>query len=222
MLVRANSLGWAFLEVLTSAQMNAIDINVTNAIDGDGGGTYAPSSPLDVSNLRNVEWGNGYWPAQTSRDEWRTLSLNRLSSVGGSWNFAAGRWDQINDSDEIYFAGDNLVAGAQLVGARLWLTGAGGHAALPATMPHLYVVKVKGDGTTSSLGDTVDASGTTAVYQAIHQINVSFSMDGALDESAGVRYVLHLIGEGGANFVAGMRVESAALRFVCATNRPGG
>jgi hypothetical protein len=45
---RANPGGWALYEVLTSAQANAIDINVSNALDGAAGGDYSPSSPLKV------------------------------------------------------------------------------------------------------------------------------------------------------------------------------
>lgn len=43
---RVNPLGWALYEVLTSAQMNALDINMTRAVDGFAGGTYSPSAPL--------------------------------------------------------------------------------------------------------------------------------------------------------------------------------
>ena len=54
---RANSLGWALFENLTSAQMNIIDINQSRALDGDAGGTYNLSAPLvlngtvEISNL---------------------------------------------------------------------------------------------------------------------------------------------------------------------------
>ena len=43
---RANPLGWALYEVLTSAQMNALDINASRAIDGFAGGSYSPSDKL--------------------------------------------------------------------------------------------------------------------------------------------------------------------------------
>lgn len=43
---RVNVLGWAFGETLTSAQMNAIDINTSRAVDGFAGGTYNPSAGL--------------------------------------------------------------------------------------------------------------------------------------------------------------------------------
>lgn len=45
---RANPAGWALYEVLTSTQMNAVDVNVSRALDGNAGGNYTPSSDLKV------------------------------------------------------------------------------------------------------------------------------------------------------------------------------
>ncbi len=46
---RAKTSGWAFGEILTSAQMNSLDIDHTNAVDGAAGGNYALSGPLHFS-----------------------------------------------------------------------------------------------------------------------------------------------------------------------------
>ncbi|HEY3495161.1 MAG TPA: hypothetical protein VGK73_10765 [Polyangiaceae bacterium] len=40
--------GWAFGELLTSVQMEDIDAKTADAIDGVGGGTYSPSSAINV------------------------------------------------------------------------------------------------------------------------------------------------------------------------------
>lgn len=45
---RANPIGWALFEELTSAQMNTLDVNLSRAVDGYAGGTYAPSSPIVI------------------------------------------------------------------------------------------------------------------------------------------------------------------------------
>jgi len=45
---RVKPAGWALNEVLTSSQMNNLDINVSKSLDGDGGGDYSPSSALKV------------------------------------------------------------------------------------------------------------------------------------------------------------------------------
>lgn len=48
--VRANLLGWAMFETLTSTQMNALDLDHSRAIDGHAGGTYNPSASITVNN----------------------------------------------------------------------------------------------------------------------------------------------------------------------------
>ena len=45
---RVKPAGWAVNEVLTSAQANGLDINVSRALDGTAGGPYSPSSPLVI------------------------------------------------------------------------------------------------------------------------------------------------------------------------------
>jgi hypothetical protein len=40
--------GWAFGELLTSAQMNALDADHANAIDGNQGGSYTLAAPLSI------------------------------------------------------------------------------------------------------------------------------------------------------------------------------
>jgi hypothetical protein len=46
---RVNPAGWALFELLSSSQMNALDINMTRAVDGWAGGTYAPTGVLQIS-----------------------------------------------------------------------------------------------------------------------------------------------------------------------------
>jgi hypothetical protein len=46
---RVKTLGWALFEVLTSAQMNSLDIDHVDAIDGSGGGAYAPAAAIEIS-----------------------------------------------------------------------------------------------------------------------------------------------------------------------------
>lgn len=46
--VRANPASWALFELLTSTQMNLIDENLSNALDGLDGGDYAPSDQLQL------------------------------------------------------------------------------------------------------------------------------------------------------------------------------
>lgn len=223
---RANPLGWALYEVLTSAQMNALDIDHSNAIDGAGGGSYSPSSPLVIDNVDQLEMSATNYPSQTTRDEWRLVSLNKLDEfvAGSSWAYSAGTWVQQSASDAIYFAGDNLIDGAQLKGGRIWLTPAAGHGGLPTgvDLPILTIWKYAPGGAATLLGSATDSSVSVPAYELAHTIDVTFTPESALDESTGTHYYMRLASEGGPNFVTGLVVEGAALLWDCATNRPGG
>lgn len=51
---RVNPLGWALFELLTSAQMNELDTDVSNALDGADGGLYTPSDTLELDGSANA------------------------------------------------------------------------------------------------------------------------------------------------------------------------
>lgn len=57
---RAKSAGWAFGELLTSTQMNTIDLNQSRALDGNAGGTYTPSAAVDIGNAGLKLTGTGH------------------------------------------------------------------------------------------------------------------------------------------------------------------
>lgn len=48
---RVKAGGWDVGERLTEAQMDALDVNMTKAVDGDAGGTYTPSAALSITDL---------------------------------------------------------------------------------------------------------------------------------------------------------------------------
>ena len=48
---RVNPLGWALFEVLTSSQMNTLDIDHSNSVDGGAGGVYASSAAVDLDHF---------------------------------------------------------------------------------------------------------------------------------------------------------------------------
>lgn len=51
--VRANPAGWALFELLTSAQMNVIDSQMPYALDGQSGGSYAPTDAIILDGTPN-------------------------------------------------------------------------------------------------------------------------------------------------------------------------
>lgn len=56
---RVNPPGWGYRAILTSAQQNQLDLNVSRALDGYAGGTYNPSAPLTWNNQLIVDAGLG-------------------------------------------------------------------------------------------------------------------------------------------------------------------
>lgn len=52
---RANPLGWALYEELTSAQLNALDVDHAGAIDGVAGGTWSPSDTIVINGTVRIK-----------------------------------------------------------------------------------------------------------------------------------------------------------------------
>ena len=78
---RVKPLGWALFELLTSGQMNQLDIDHANALDAAAGGTYAPTGDITLSGA------NGGRLLLTSGN-FLTLTNSTLSTAGsGTANF---------------------------------------------------------------------------------------------------------------------------------------
>jgi len=54
---RAKPSGWVTLDQITPAQINQIDVNQSNAIDGAAGGDYSPTNPIGLSNDLEIKSG---------------------------------------------------------------------------------------------------------------------------------------------------------------------
>lgn len=85
---------WAFGEILTSAQMNTLDVDHSNALDGAAGGAYAPAAVISIA-------GKGLWVGgtvaqnaqlSTANAKWAgpTLDLSSGPSVALNMNNVCG------------------------------------------------------------------------------------------------------------------------------------
>jgi len=88
-LARANPLGWAYNEELTSAQMNALDSQLPYALDGGAGGIYAPTDYIEIDNTNGggIKWGDGTganWPTVSARE---AMFWQNIGAVLFSTNF---------------------------------------------------------------------------------------------------------------------------------------
>ena len=72
---RINPPGWALYEVLTSPQMNQLDIDHARAIDGYAGGTYTPSAPILINGKIEITAPTGFV----------CLEVNAASGESGIW-----------------------------------------------------------------------------------------------------------------------------------------
>lgn len=86
---RVNPGGWGLFEVLTSSQMNQIDINQSRAVDGFAGGTYTPSDPIEFGGAGVI-----------------------INTIGGTPTFTG---DVTFEGDVTIDSGHNLTVGGQLI-----------------------------------------------------------------------------------------------------------
>ncbi|MBM61364.1 MAG: hypothetical protein CL484_00265 [Acidobacteria bacterium] len=56
---RANPLGWVKGQLLTAGQINQVDVNQSQAVDGTGGGVYVPAAPIEIGNAGVIVTGAG-------------------------------------------------------------------------------------------------------------------------------------------------------------------
>ncbi len=218
---RSNPLGWALYEVLTSAQMNALDIDHANAIDGADGGTYTPGSPLNINNLKSVEWAVTYYPQVTARSSkyYVPMAPSYISdhsassscvAFGNDWAMSTTLGDLGWYQKYVDTSGSPLLAGLKIPFApKPWwgnikyigfnFKGAGAHAGLPAIMPRLVLNSVPYNTTTPlDQWSLTDAAASTAIYQASHTV-ISPELTIPLDGFDDVSWFFYFYGEAAAN-----------------------
>lgn len=111
---RANPLGWALFELLTSDQMNVIDENVSFALDGRDGGSYAASAPIvllgtnnDTAHLLRLE-GASIAVASEGIPVLRVIGQNNSLWDAGSAVYVTGGQTSVNAGNR--FAGIGIYA----------------------------------------------------------------------------------------------------------------
>lgn len=117
---RVNGGGWALYETLTSAQMNALDINVSRALDGFAGGDYSPSSALKV-------YGKILGENIASRKFLYPLACGEVEVPGGGgdppWFFDGASWYSDNLANtKVWFDLNRFVPqGATIIAIRAYV-----------------------------------------------------------------------------------------------------
>lgn len=228
---RVKPSGWAFGEILTSAQMNSLDIDHANAFDASTGGIV--TGDVTANNLSAgtaVVAGGGSSGYQFSGT---APTYSRLQALGGAqsdgkwvWNFTSNTWrqDNVSAAGVLNIPMNNLIDGGTLktVVVRLIgkLDGAAGHSALPATPPNLALYK-RTDAGASFVQSQADGVTPVGTYDAAHDVTLTVPGGHVINETA--QYVIQLQGETGANSVAStLGIISALATFQTSFNQPGG
>ena len=232
---RVNGAGWTDdTTTVTAAQLNQLDTNVTNAIDGLSGGTYTPAGVIQINGAGSTAAIGGAAPATfggaaggvllsetagvasnvrlASRDVTRTIVL--LPFEVGTWTRVLGGWRQNATAHYLQFP-LKLPHGQILDTVTAQLTGADYTATWPlVAMPYFDVIwqnKLTGAVVGSSAG--TDASASAAAYKAAHAITKAGI--GHTIDMVNYCYMIQFIGEDEAPYVAGSVLHSISTDCIC-------
>lgn len=239
---RASALGWALYEPLTSAQMNALDIDHANAIDKVDGDTVEPAT--DDINVQHtygfgLRWLDPYWPLLEAREVqlWQPLSpivfMSEFNTSYEPWYYAQGTkdWETGEAAGrrgaivQSYTHAANVATlsieclkiplGAMVkgIGVKLYQPNASGGAI--GSPPKLDITQMSytADGAPAAVGATATASAT--YNQVMTDLEVTFTpanYDGA-------RLIATVRGEAGANAQTDMRILGLYVRMNVSTLR---
>ncbi|MBU1028532.1 MAG: hypothetical protein KKF48_05800 [Nanoarchaeota archaeon] len=241
---RVNGAGWTDdTTTVTAAQLNQLDTNVTNAIDGLSGGTYTPAGVIQINGAGSTAAIGGAAPATfggaaggvllsettgaASNVRLAGRQVQRLLPMGGrcsytgfanTWETQAttGYWWQVLTGGHV-FIDLPLPHNQRLDQVTVKYVGSASYVgpALPAIMPILIVEKVTAMGVVSLAGPggVADPSATTAAFQAHHDITVP-AISATIDRST-YWYRAKIIGDDGAGFVSGSYFVSIYALVTC-------
>jgi hypothetical protein len=104
--------------------------------------------------------------------------------------------------------------GATITSVAIELRGAGAHAALPTVMPAMKVGRSGGVTVVlhSAANPIVDASASTAAYQATHGITATCDQNNVVDKSQ-YHYWVALFNEGNTNAILGLIIQGLTVTF---------
>ncbi len=231
---RANILGWALYEVLTSAQMNAVDLDHSRALDGFAGGAYAPSADITFASTNSIEWGAGKYPKLSSRTLRRVqpTSLIKASNFigGGAFDFAHGSLgvltqdyvDGTGTNDPFVILGvPNLIDLATMTAIGVIIDPVSGSP--PTEPPKLFILKFPSNAGGTTVGSETADPTSGGSYAAIHGFSVS-GLTEAIDESASpnATYKVRFKGESGSGSNVGLVVMQLWADFTTTLCTPGG
>ncbi len=195
------------IDLLPAAELDQLDINTSQAVDGTAGGSFSPSSALQFGGS-GIELLGSSNIALASRVINRRQSMAAFTSAPTVWEVTNPLiWQNLIDSSVILqMPLDRLGHGQVLDSITVRYNPNGGHGALPAILPSFTAFRVDNNGTQTSLGSITDPSGDVPTYEAIHDIaltSIAHTVDLTLNN-----YIITFVAEQGANYVAAAQLTS--------------
>jgi len=208
-------LGYTFGQKLPSTHMTTIAGNQPKAVDGNGGGTWAPGAPIILNGASALQLGAKL--NYTSRSVVRMQSLNPQARAA-DWTWALGAtgvvWQNANAAAASKMQAQlaQIAHNSVVTGIRAFYKGAAGHVGLPASMPKFTVYRVDSSNTyTGVAGTTTDPSATVAAFQAAHSITLSVGGGSFTADLTQYNYVMVVEPESGMNALAGAQYLGAEV-----------
>ena len=212
---RANGGGWGANAEVTTTQVNTIDSDLSKAVDGAAGGSYAPTVALTVAG-QGLQMTLGTAPstwmqfAEGTRSITRSFASQPVSSSTGAGLGASG-FIGGNGAGGIFIRLLDVPNNATVVSLKLYFKIVTGHLTMPAAGPGISLTRL-----TNSTGAVVTLAPVTPLYMALPALVATYESGGAIqsllytatqNNTAAARgtqqYFLSVVDEAGGGALAG-------------------
>lgn len=210
-------LGVNNLDVLEGADVTQLDVNISRAVDGQGGHYPGPLT-IDALGLTG-----------TARLTLAARSLTRVLRAGWrsqstQWAFADG---QLKFFQSVGTGGGSAVQaievpdGATITGLTAYYTPPSGHSGAIGTLvlPQIFFGKMDTAGTATSIANAHDTSGSFAAYETRHALALTGLTE--VVNNATTKYWIEFIPETGANALQHLELELATVTFTTSSYDDG-
>lgn len=230
---RANALGWALYEVLTSTQMNHVDSQLPNALDGAAGGSYGATADINLTGVGTFGLLNGQWPALDTRTLYRSqgLAVHYTSNNGAvtvsaptigadfraeASSIGLGVVQNFVDATPstgvrpyVLFECPNVPDQSTIIGAGAMFFGPG-PGTNPEKYPQIYLAEIDPSAGAITQYGTQTYSG---LYRSQNYFMETTAISRAVDHSQSKRWTIAITGEAGSNAIAGFTIYQTYLKL---------
>lgn len=222
------------ISILTQLDSSSPGADGASLIGFDGSGGYGGGTVLDGLAEVGPTASTAYSGAKTfdnitasgsNKYKLASRSITRIMPDVGQapaahWTFDAAGKQWVGDATASFVRYSvDVPNGATITGFKAYFLPAGGHGALPASMPVAQLEVLDNANNSSVFGTTTDTSANTGAYQAFHSITKT-GLSVVVDKST-KRYAISIQDETGANSVAGLRATMVEVTFTTTAQDDG-